>query len=203
MRLDSLFVAALSISPAAHLSGRRALHTLHASAEEPAWEGDDEPWEEIDEVVGGVILDVDEGFEPDLGAQASDDVAALLKAVNLPDAQVSLTLCDDTTIHELNLKWRGKDRPTDVLSFPLDDEVMLGDLVISVDTATEQAAARGHSLRDELRVLLVHGMLHLLDYDHETGDEGLAEMEEAEQKVLRRLGWRGDGLVAAAAAGDE
>ena len=178
----------------------RALRARACAVEAALLSEVDEPWEEIDEVAGGVILDMDEGLEPGLGQQVSDDVTALLKGANVPDAQVSLTLCDDTTITELNAKWRGKDQPTDVLSFPLDDEVMLGDLVISVDTAAKQAEARGHSVRDELRVLLVHGLLHLLGYDHETGADDLAEMAEAEQRLLRRLGWRGDGLVAAAGA---
>ena len=156
---------------------------------------DDQPWEEVEQVGGGVIMDVDEGIDPGIGAHASDDVTALLKAANLSDAQVSLSLCNDEAIAELNCQWRGKDQPTDVLSFPLEDEVMLGDLVISVETAAHQATARGHSLRDELRVLMVHGMLHLLGYDHELGAEDEAEMAAAEQKLLRKLSWRGDGLV--------
>ena len=163
MRLDTLLVSAVSILPAAHL-GRRSL-TCASLADPAALWVDDQPWEEVEQVVGGVILDVDEGIEPSIGAEASDDVTALLKAANLPDAQVSLSLCNDEAIAELNCQWRGKDRPTDVLSFPLEDEVMLGDLVISVETAAQQAASRGHSLRDEVRVLMVHGMLHLLGHD--------------------------------------
>lgn len=160
---DTLLVSAVSIQPAAHLG--RHLPTRASLADEAAPWVDDQPWEEIEQVLGGVIMDVDEGIDPSIGAEASDDVTALLKAANLPDAQVSLTLCKDEAIAELNCQWRGKDQPTDVLSFPLEDEVMLGDLVISVETAAQQAAARGHSLRDEVRVLMVHGMLHLLGHD--------------------------------------
>ena len=98
----------------------------------------------------------------------------------------------------LNAEWRGRDKPTDVLSFPLDDEVMLGDIVISVETAARQAATRSHSVRAEMRVLLVHGVLHLLGYDHELGALEHNEMAAAEQKLLGRLGWDGQGLVAAA-----
>jgi len=75
---------------------------------------------------------------------------------------------------------------------------MLGDVVLCVDVADRQAAERGHERRDELRVLLVHGLLHLLGYDHETSDVDAAEMSEAEGRLLGRLGWRGEGLVAAA-----
>ena len=242
LRYDTLLtVTAVSILPAAHFGRRSPTHACLADA--AAWV-EDQPWEEVDEVLGGVIMDVNEGIDPSTGAEASDDVAALLKAANLPDAQVSLTLCNDEAITELNCQWRGKDRPTDVLSFPLEDEVMLGDIVISVETAAQQAASRGHSLRDEVRVLMVHGMLHLLGreprlrarpvgsgrrrssgrwaeagqgmgrplapveaslteppwrlhdrYDHELGAEDEAEMAAAEQKLLRKLSWRGDGLV--------
>ena len=92
-----------------------------------------------------------------------EDAVALMTAAGLEDnEQLSLTLCDDATIHSLNKEWRAVDRPTDVLSFPMEDENLLGDLVVSLDTAQRQADERGHELRDELRVLLVHGLLHLL-----------------------------------------
>jgi rRNA maturation RNase YbeY len=79
-------------------------------------------------------------------------------------------LCDDARIRELNKEWRGKDSAMNVLLFPEDQPagapvILLGDLVISVDTAAKQAEERGHSLVDELRILLVHGLLHVLDYD--------------------------------------
>ena len=164
LQLDTRPVSAVSILPAAHLGRRSQTHSSLADQQAAPWV-DDQPWEEVEQVVGGVIMDVDEGIEPSIGAEASEDVTALLKAANLPDAQVSLSLCNDEAIAELNCQWRGKDRPTDVLSFPLEDEVMLGDLVISVETAAQQAASRGHSLRDEVRVLMVHGMLHLLGHD--------------------------------------
>ncbi|MCB9759367.1 MAG: rRNA maturation RNase YbeY [Alphaproteobacteria bacterium] len=127
-----------------------------------------------------------------------EDAAALLGAAKLGDAELSLVLTDDPTIQALNAQWRGMDKPTDVLSFPQDDDVVLGDLVISVATAARQAAERDHGLRDEVRVLLVHGLLHLLGYDHETGPEDLREMAEAEARLMGRLGWKGRGLIAAA-----
>jgi rRNA maturation RNase YbeY len=128
-------------------------------------------------------------------AAVRGDAEALLAAVDLGDAELSLVICDDEAIRTLNRQWRQKDAPTDVLSFPQDDEVILGDLVISADTAARQAAVRGHALRDELRVLLVHGLLHLLGYDHETGEQDLLEMADAEQRLMARLGWIGRGLI--------
>ena len=95
----------------------------------------------------------------------------------------------------LNGQWRDKPVSTDVLSFPQDDPVVLGDLVISADTADRQAQERGHDLRDELRILMVHGLLHLLGYDHETSQEDLLEMVEAEGRLMVKLGWRGKGLI--------
>ena len=125
------------------------------------------------------------------------DALDLLNAASLDDGeQLSLTLCDDEHIHALNREWRSVDKPTDVLSFPMDDEQLLGDLVISMDTAALQAEQRGHTLRDEVRVLLVHGLLHLLGYDHETSREEYEDMRGAESKLLKRLGWAGQGLIA-------
>jgi probable rRNA maturation factor len=122
-----------------------------------------------------------------------DDAQALLRATDLADAELSLLLCDDAFIHTLNRDYRGKDAPTDVLAFAQregegadpDDEI-LGDVVISIPTATRQAEARGHSTAREIQVLLVHGFLHLLGYDH-GDDEEEAEMEAAATKLLAGL----------------
>jgi probable rRNA maturation factor len=133
-----------------------------------------------------------EGVEHDEQA-VLDDAAALLAAVDLSEAELSLVLCDDPFIHALNRDYRGKDRPTDVLAFAQregegadPDDDILGDVVISLPTATRQAAARGHSLAREVQVLLVHGFLHLLGYDH--GDDAEeAEMEAAAGKLAAGL----------------
>ena len=119
-----------------------------------------------------------------LAAAVVGDADALLAEVELADAELSLVLCSDDHIQGLNTQWRGKAAPTDVLSFPQEDEDFLGDLVISVPTAARQAAERGTPLGDELRVLMVHGLLHLLGYDHETNDEDLAEMAEDRKSVV-------------------
>ena len=131
-------------------------------------------------------------------AQAvEDDALLLMRASELEhEFQLSLTLCDDPFIQNLNKRWRNVDHPTDVLSFPLEDATMLGDLVISIDTARQQAAERGHATRDEIRILLVHGLLHLLGYDHEVDNAEHTEMAAAEKLLLRKVGWLGQGLIA-------
>ena len=126
----------------------------------------------------------------------------LKKAAEVYDLQanneVSVVLCDDEYIQELNRNYRGKDMPTDVLSFALNEgeemivvngpeEKLLGDIIISLDTATRQAEEFGHSLERELAYLTVHGMLHLLGYDHEK-EEDKQEMRGEEEHILELLG---------------
>ncbi len=123
------------------------------------------------------------------------DALVLLKALGRGRAELSVMLCDDAFIQGLNLQWRAKDAPTDVLSFPMDDDEVLGDVVISLDTATRQAAALGHDLHTELRVLLVHGLLHLLGHDHEQPGQD-ATMAAEEQRLLAALGVAPSGLIA-------
>ena len=103
--------------------------------------------------------------------------------------EVSVLITDNERIHELNREFRNVDKPTDVLSFPMDsegDEAMLGDIVISLETALAQAEEYGHSLAREISFLTVHSMMHLFGYDHET-DEDRTEMREMEEKVLTIL----------------
>ena len=111
---------------------------------------------------------------------------------------VTIVLVGDATIRRLNREWRGKDRATDVLSFPTDDGPRvrgqlrhLGDIVIATGVARRQAAAARHAYGTELKVLALHGLLHLLGYDHET-DAG--QMARAEQR-LRRKGGLSSGLI--------
>lgn len=112
--------------------------------------------------------------------------------------EVSVVFADDDYIQELNCQYRGKDTPTDVLSFALEEgeepdiyegppETLLGDIVISLETAIRQAESFGHSLERELAYLTVHGMLHLMGYDHET-DEDKAAMRQQEEAILIQLG---------------
>jgi len=107
--------------------------------------------------------------------------------------EVNVTICGDDEIHELNLAHRGVDRPTDVLSFPFFDFdtperlTMLGDIVISRDTAYRQAKEYGHSPKREFCFLAVHSALHLIGYDHETEEEREA-MEAKQRKILDSFG---------------
>jgi probable rRNA maturation factor len=107
----------------------------------------------------------------------------LLRQLGESDAGLSVSFVDDAAIRELNREYRGKDRPTDVLSFTLDGDAhvgverLLGDIVISVETARRQAAQYGAPLRDEVYRLLIHGLLHLKGHDHQ---------ESAERRIMRR-----------------
>lgn len=120
------------------------------------------------------------------------------------DAEVSVTIVDNEQIRELNKTYRNIDKETDVLSFPLgvdgsydvnldtgDSE--LGDIVLSLEKAMEQADRYGHGLDREVGYLTVHSMLHLLGYDHEQGGLELVRMREKEEKALTELGLRRDG----------
>lgn len=118
----------------------------------------------------------------------------MLRAVHRRDAELSVLLCDDSKIHELNAQYRGYDKPTDVLAFAMDEgvpmpsaagETILGDVVISLDTASRQAKQAGRAIVDEVVFLLAHGILHLLGYDHRDAQE---------TRVMNALT---DGLVAA------
>ncbi len=101
---------------------------------------------------------------------------------------VSVLVCDNAAIRELNAQWRGIDRETDVLSFPMeDDERILGDIVLSLEKAYEQAEAYGHSPAREIGFLTVHSMLHLYGYDH-IEEEDRIEMRAMEEKILTGLG---------------
>ena len=113
--------------------------------------------------------------------------------------EVSVRFVDDEEIHTLNLQYRNVDRSTDVLSFPLGEDgvydinystgaKMLGDIVISVEHAIEQAKTYGHSLQREIGFLTVHAMLHLLGYDHEAGGIEQVRMREKEETILTQLG---------------
>jgi probable rRNA maturation factor len=109
------------------------------------------------------------------------------------NADMTIVLTDDRQLHELNLDYLGVDAPTDVLSFPASESdpetgsTYLGDVIISIPRAAEQAQAAGHSLEAEVQLLVVHGTLHLLGYDHATAEEK-AQMWEEQARVLERIG---------------
>lgn len=121
--------------------------------------------------------------------------ATLLHEKAQPPLEVTLLLTDDTQIQQMNLEYRQEDKPTDVLSFPagpptpdmlLEEIPYLGDIAISVPYAARQAAEAGHDLVGELQLLAVHGVLHLLGYDHETEEEK-AQMWAGQTAVLAQL----------------
>jgi len=97
--------------------------------------------------------------------------------------EVALVLTRDPALRELNARYRGKDKPTDVLSFP-GGAAGLGDIVVSVDTAERNARRGGRTLQRELDVLALHGFLHVLGYDHETDD---GTMDRLERRLRREL----------------
>ncbi len=125
---------------------------------------------------------------------------AVLKLENFEGSvEVSVTLVNNAQIRELNSQYRDKDRVTDVLSFPMGENgvydvdpntgaKLLGDIVISMETAVEQADRFGHSLQREVGYLTAHSMLHLLGYDHEDNGLQRIRMREKEEQVMTQLG---------------
>ena len=141
------------------------------------------------------------------GAWLGGTAEAVLAAAGVQSAELSLVLVSDRRMRSLNRRYRKKDRTTDVLAFPMHERkrgqiyfprrktnlspFLLGDVVISLPTAKRQAAELGHSLRDEVSRLLVHGVLHLLGYDHERSERDALLMARREKAVLRTI--RGNG----------
>ncbi len=99
--------------------------------------------------------------------------------------EISIALVDNKKIKELNKKFRKKNEVTDVLSFPMDDEI-LGDIIISAERASSQSKDYGHSFKREICYLVTHGILHLLGYDHKTEGEK-KEMRKKEERILKEL----------------
>ncbi len=145
-------------------------------------------------------------------ASLREAVLATLAGVILPgEAEVGILLTDDGEIQRLNRQYRGIDRATNVLSFPLESlegvlagkpkqaharadavpllPLLLGDVVLAYETVTTEADERGISLEQHTVHLLVHGLLHLLGYDHERSPEAAKEQESREIAILARLGW--------------
>jgi probable rRNA maturation factor len=115
--------------------------------------------------------------------------------------ELSVRLTSDDEVRALNAKWRGKDKPTNVLSFPMFEaellgslaqaeggEALLGDVVLAHGVCAREAAEKSVSIRDHAAHLIVHGTLHLLGYDHEEGDEAAEAMEAVERAALAALG---------------
>ena len=128
-----------------------------------------------------------------IGAARAPGLARWVQSIAPARARGALTIAvvSDARIRALNRRFRGKDRATDVLSFPAGEPGALGDVVIAAGVAARQALRAGHSLQDEFRVLALHGLLHLLGYDHEHDDGRMARLE----RRLRVKGGLREGLI--------
>ena len=122
-------------------------------------------------------------------------LANSLRALGLPDAEINVLLTGERAMRTLNRRYRGKDRPTDVLSFSFREgahrhiqPAVLGDIVVAVPVAQRQARAQGHSLMQELDRLLVHGLLHLAGFDHARSARAAGRMRKMEQLLLSARG---------------
>ncbi len=128
----------------------------------------------------------------------------ILKECNLEDGEINIVLAGNRELQRLNRQYRGKDAPTDVLSFAMleedgpaaarNGELMLGDIYISVDKAGAQAAEAGHSLHREILILAIHGLLHLIGYDHQN-EAGYEAMHKRELEILNLVEQAGKGLA--------
>ena len=142
-----------------------------------------------------IFLEKMEALTPDISADLVENTAIeALKHQSAPaDVDLTIVLSDDAQLHELNRQWMGVDAPTDVLSFPSDEtdpesgNRYLGDILISVQRAAEQAKAAGHAVEAEVQLLVVHGVLHLLGYDHAEAREK-ARMWQAQGEIMSALG---------------
>jgi probable rRNA maturation factor len=124
-----------------------------------------------------------------LGEHLRSALKRWLTQLDRPQAEVSLRLVNDRKIQALNAQWRGKNKATDVLSFPLENDEsltnhVLGDIVISTQTARRVSTELGTVFSDEMRLYCVHGLLHLLGYDHETSPKEAARMKRLERRLL-------------------
>ena len=166
---------------------------IDVAVEHDAWGAPDHP---------GVLAERAAAAALTVAAETPTHVDAPTNMDTPPDVEVSLVLCDDAFIRALNKTWRGKDQPTNVLSFPTEatapgaGPALLGDIVVAFETSAREAAEEGRGLDDHLAHLIVHGMFHLLGYDHE--DEREADvMEGLEVRALEMLGiaspYAGDG----------
>ena len=129
-----------------------------------------------------------------LARSAVHAAVAHSRHASLSDSEVSVKFTSDDEVRSLNAAWRGKDEPTNVLSFPMADEAelasaqLLGDIVLAHGVCAGEAADRQVPVETHAAHLVVHGMLHLLGYDHETSDADAEEMEEAERRALASIG---------------
>jgi probable rRNA maturation factor len=138
---------------------------------------EDETWPDVEGLVG----------------RAVSTAVAIGGLAHLPGAELSIVLADDAHIRSINAEWRGKDKPTNVLSFPaapagqIARSPLLGDIILAKETIAREATEAGQQFEDHLTHLVIHGLLHLFGYDHETEAEAAA-MEALETRILATLG---------------
>lgn len=130
------------------------------------------------------------------GRKLEKIAVAILELVHRADAELSLVLIGNREMQKLNAGYRHKDYPTDVLSFPVEGEMpaeisLLGEVIISVEKAAEQARERGRTVEKEMVTLLIHGIVHLLGYDHERSAQDARAMSRVEKRIYRQLCERG------------
>ena len=147
----------------------------------------------------GVETDVSDDWDsrtdwPALARSAVHAALAASRHAGLSDSEVSVTFTSDDEVRGLNAKWRGKDRATNVLSFPMAKEAelagaqLLGDIVLAHGVCAREAEEKSVEVATHAAHLVVHGTLHLLGYDHETSDAEAEEMEETERRALSSIG---------------
>lgn len=136
----------------------------------------------------------------DLATRASEAAAQVAPELDNPRLTASLLFADDAEVHTLNREWRAKDKPTNVLSFPMLERdallalatdgppELLGDIALALETCAREAEEKGVPLADHAAHLIVHGLLHLAGHDHETSPQDASAMEALEIKALALLG---------------
>jgi len=141
------------------------------------------------------MINIESSLEPPFDLDLLEQAALAALTHQQAEGDLTIVLADDEELHRLNRDFLGIDAPTDVLSFPASETdpetgaAYLGDIILSVPRADAQAQAAGHPLADEARLLVVHGVLHLLGHDHAEADEK-AKMWQAQGEILEGLGVR-------------
>ena len=142
----------------------------------------------------GILIDNRQTQHKISTQQIRKTAQALLNALDSPDSELSILITDDSEIAQLNLQYRNRKGPTNVLSFPMHEgdfsEVspeMLGDVVISAETAAREGKELGFSFAQRLNFLLVHGLLHLFGYDHEIGEDATIEMDQKTEELYQLI----------------
>jgi len=143
-----------------------------------------------------VIIDIRPDIQHEVEEILRKSAERTLIEEGCEECEVSVLLTDDSEIHNLNAAYRDVDSPTDVLAFAMregddgdPDDKILGDVVISIDTAERQTKEYKHSIEAELSLLVIHGILHLLGYDHAEGDEADI-MQKKQKEIIETLGYK-------------